>query len=43
MNIRNNLSKSWTQAIERETLDDLFDGVYTAVEMQKIDVWQFYM
>ena len=38
-NIRNNLSKSWTQVIEGETLEDLFDCVYTAVEMQKIDVW----
>ena len=38
-NIRNNLSKSWTQIIEGETLEDLFDHVYFAVEMQKIDVW----
>ena len=38
-NIRNNLSKSWTQIIEGETLEDLFDHVYVAVEMQKIDVW----
>ena len=38
-NIRNNLSKNWTQVIERETLEDLFDHVYAAVEMQKIDVW----
>ena len=38
-NIRNNLSKSWTQVIEGETLEDLFDPVYAAVEMQKIDVW----
>ena len=34
-NIRNNLSKSWTQAIEGETLGDLFNHVYAAVEMQK--------
>ena len=26
-NIRNNLSKSWRQAIEGETLEDLFDHV----------------
>ena len=32
-NIRNNLSKSWTQIIEGETLEDLFDYVYVAVEM----------
>ena len=38
-NIRNNLSKSWTQIIEGETLEDFFDCVYAAVEMQKIDVW----
>ena len=38
-NIRNNLWKSWTQIIEGETLEDLFDHVYAAVEMQKIDVW----
>ena len=38
-NIRNNLSKSWTQAIEGETLEDLFDHVYAVVEMHKIDVW----
>ena len=38
-NIRNNLRKSWTQFIEGETLEDLFDCVYGAVEMHKIDVW----
>ena len=37
-NIRNNLSKGWTQTIEGETLEDLFDSVYAAVEPQKIDV-----
>ena len=38
-NIRNNLSKSCTQAIEGEMLEDLFDCVYAAVEMHKTDVW----
>ena len=38
-NIRNNLRKSWTQLIEGETLEDLFDCVYGAVKMHKIDVW----
>ena len=38
-NIRNNLRKSWTQLTEGETLEDLFDHVYGAVEMHKIDVW----
>ena len=37
-NIKNNLTKSWTQLIEGETLEDLFDFVYEAVEMHKIDV-----
>ena len=38
-NIGNNLRKSWTQLIEGETLEDLFDHVYRAVEMHKIDEW----
>ena len=38
-NIRNNLRKSWIQLIEGETLEDLFDGVYEAVEMHKLDAW----
>ena len=38
-NIRNNLRKSWTQLLEGETLEDLFDGVYGAVEMHKLEVW----
>ena len=37
--VRNNLKKSWTQLLEGETLEDLFDGVYGAVEMHKLDVW----
>ena len=37
-NIRNNLRKSWTQLVEGETMEDLFDHVYEAVEMHKIDV-----
>ena len=37
-NIRNNLRKSWTQLLGGETLEDLFDGVYGAVEMHKLDV-----
>ena len=35
-NIRNNLRKSLTQLIDGETLEDLFDGIYGAVEMHKI-------
>ena len=38
-NIRNNLRKSCTQLVEGKTLEDLFDHVYEAVEMHKIDVW----
>ena len=38
-NIRNNLRKSWTQLLEGETLEDLFDGVYGAVEMHKLNAW----
>ena len=32
-NIKNNLRKSWIQLLEGETLEDLIDGVYGAVEM----------
>ena len=32
-NIRNNPKQSWTQLLQRETLEDLFDGVYGAVEI----------
>ena len=38
-NIRNNLRKIWTQLLEGETLEDLFDGVNGVVEMHKLDVW----
>ena len=38
-NIRNNLRKSWMQLLERETLEELFNGVYGAVDMHKLDVW----
>ena len=32
-NIRNNLKHSWTQLLQGETLEDLFNGVYGAVEI----------
>ena len=38
-NIRNNLRKSWTQLLEGETLEELFNGVYGAVDMNKLNVW----
>ena len=34
-NIRNNLK----QLLQGETLEELFDGVYGAVEIHKIEVW----
>ena len=38
-NIRNNLRHSWTQLLEGETLEDLFDGVYEIIEVHKLNVW----
>ena len=38
-NIRNNLRHSWTQLLEGETLEDLFDGVYETIEVHKLNVW----
>ena len=38
-NTRNNLRKGWTQLLEGETLEDLFDSVYGTVEANKLDVW----
>ena len=38
-NVKNNLSKGWTQIIEGETLEDLSDSVFTAVKPQKTDAW----
>ena len=38
-NIRNNMKKSWTQLLEGETLEDLFDSVYETVEANKLEVW----
>ena len=38
-NIRNNLRHSWTQLLEGETLEDLFDGVYETIEAHKLNVW----
>ena len=33
------MKKSWTQLLEGETLEDLFDGVYGMVEANKLEVW----
>ena len=38
-NTRNNMKKSWTQLLEGETLEDLFDSVYETVEANKLEVW----
>ena len=38
-NTRNNMKKSWTQLLEVETLEDLFDCVYETVEANKLEVW----
>ena len=38
-NTRNNRKKSWTQLLAGETLEELFDNVYEAVEVNKLEVW----
>ena len=38
-NTRNNMKESWTQLLEGETLEDLFDSVYETVETTKLEVW----
>ena len=38
-NTRNNMKKRWTQLLEGETLEDLFDSVYRTVEANKLEVW----
>ena len=38
-NARNNRKMSWTQLLAGETLEDLFDNVYEAVEVNILEVW----
>ena len=38
-NSRNNRNISWTQLLAGETLEDLYDNVYEAVEVNKLEVW----
>ena len=38
-NIRNNMKESWTQLLEGEMLEDLFDSVYETLETTKLQVW----
>ena len=33
------MKKSWTQLLEGETLEDLFDNVYGTVKANKLEVW----
>ena len=36
---RNNMKETWTQLLEGETQEDLFDSVYKTVESNKLEVW----
>ena len=38
-NISNNIRLCWTQLLEGETLEELFDGVYETIEAHKLNVW----
>ena len=38
-NTRNNMKETWTQLLEGEMLEDLFDSVYETVESYKLEVW----
>ena len=38
-NTRNKRKKSWIQLLAGETLEELFDGVYETVEVNKLEVW----
>ena len=38
-NTRNNRKETWTQLLEGETLEDLFDSVYDTMESNKMEVW----
>ena len=38
-NTRNNRKNSWTQLLAGETFEELFDNVYEAVEVNKLEVW----
>ena len=38
-NTRNNRKTCWTQLLEEDTLEDLFDNVYETVEAKKLEVW----
>ena len=38
-NTRNNMKEKWTQLLEGEMLEDLFDSMYETVETTKLEVW----
>ena len=38
-NTRNNRKINWTQLLAGETLEELFECVYEAVEVNKLEVW----
>ena len=38
-NTRNNRKKSWTQLVAGETLEELYENVYDAIEVYKMEVW----
>ena len=38
-NTRNNRKISWTQLLAGEILEDLYDNVYEAVEVNKLEIW----
>ena len=38
-NTRKNMKACWTQLLEGDTLEDLFDSVYETVETKKLEVW----
>ena len=38
-NTRNNRKTCWTQLLEGDKLEDLFDSVYETVEANKLQVW----
>ena len=38
-NTRNKMKTCWTQLLEGDTPEDLFDSVYETVEARKLEVW----
>ena len=38
-NTRNNRKMNWTQVLAGETLEELFECVYEAIEDNKLEIW----